>query len=47
MGFIQYKLSEFSVSSLLLSLSSNTSQYYPYAHLGEIFSSLLRELLDG
>ena len=38
---------QFSISSLLLDLASNTSQYYPCACLGEILSLFLRELLYG
>lgn len=41
MGFILYKFSQLSISSLSLGLSANTSQYYPCACLEEIFSLLL------
>lgn len=38
MGFILYKFSQLSISSLSLGLSANTAQYYPCARLEEIFS---------
>lgn len=41
MGFILYKFSQLSISSLSLGLSANTSQYYPCARLEEIFSLFL------